>query len=527
MSHRLALYKWCRQNKVLKRDQEEENKEKKYTHLLQDRMLGGVLYVPIEKENDFIEQYTNTLLSLQAEQKKYGKDATHLYVNEMRTPVFRLFVDWDIYCEHELKVEDRMNICREYQQYLKKFYPNTDPLSRRYEMIICVNEMAKKVKFVRGEHRPMYKYGIHGAFPFLYVNDEQTLDIRENVIGHYYLKFKNLSQSLTKWEDIVDEDVYTRNTFRMIGSAKTEPCSECQASKKEKKKKIEARKDCICNGQGFVCGGRVYHFFTYFNSDGQVNEKMCQKYNLNLAQTIHDTCIRTTRSEPTPGFSLWLGSVRSPINLGVEDTKSKKRVISRSKIEVDRKGPQAERIISLIRNLHPMYKNILIKNIYTNREKTYYKVMTFGSGSRYCQNIQRDHNTNTIYFVIYSKYPSQTSKKSTTVLRVKKKKRRRIQTAYITQQCHCTCDTVEGRLSGRMCKHFETLPQAVSYEDYMNLFPFPALYGKVDPKIKFTSKEKFLDEDPVLERALTRVYMELEKMDFTSNQGQGKKRKNR
>ena len=106
-----------------------------------------------------------------------------------------------------------------------------------------------------------------------------------------------------------------------------------------------------------------------------------------------------------------------------------------SKISKSIKCDESNMIISEIKTFNKIYDNIQIRSI-----KKIGNTISIATNSQFCMNINRNHNSHFIYFII-------TPKK------------------ILHQKCFCKCNTLEGRQHG-LCSNFKSIGFPLSHKVY-------------------------------------------------------------
>jgi hypothetical protein len=212
------------------------------------------------------------------------------------------------------------------------------------------------------------------------------------------------------WEDIIDETIYTRNGFRMVGS-----------DKMDKKKQSENRPIDL----SFV-----------MDSNGEINEDYYERLRNNTRALITETSIRLVLDA-----FLDIGmDIKVPIWLE-EDPLVKRRSM---------RGNSTQGIV--VENK----EHILIEKFIKEKLPKYYantvRVMTrypdqnilIKINSKYCMNIGRDHNSCGVYLFATPK--------------------------GVYQKCLCPCNVLNGRKNG-LCMNYTSECYEFNDETRKILFP--------------------------------------------------------
>lgn len=332
-------------------------------------------------------------------------------------------------------------------------------------------------KQVRKQDQLVYKCGIHIVWPECAVNAIACLRVRAAWLNDLELKFGTAKNIDASWGSIVDESIY-RNGLRLPGSAKCQPCSKCHNHE-------EKRVCCdLCYGEG-----RIYDLTNVYSPqmkilhDGTIEEKVIEfekdtwamlrrcclrkpgilirsdfliplgEPELMIKETkkkgivgglCYDTATDDLLIKPNPISGGGGGKKSNNEDLFTEDRKGMARTI-RQKVEFDNDSVEVKGIVNFIHEgLAKVYEKVLIRSVWSNKARTSFWVTTKSS---FCQNLNRNHNSNTIYFLITSKNKS------------------------LVQKCWCQCRTIQGRLSGKECRDYVSPPIRIPFDLAMTLFP--------------------------------------------------------
>ena len=263
-----------------------------------------------------------------------------------------------------------------------------------YNVIVCTTDK----KIVIKESVEYVKQGVHLYWPNLIVNVENALMIRGLIIHKLKTTFGE-RESINIWDDVVDLSVYKNNGIRMVGSSK---CSYDRSGGKTE----------------FINDKRIYMPRFVIDSYKRILEEELNKLLINTYNMIVTTSIRLISGDLTnivniPEFL----KILKPIECEECEEPSSKKVSSNSLIY--------QEIIRFFRIHVKNYSADDIKKVLNFEDKVYI-ILT---KSKYCQNIDRSHNSCQIYFKL--------SKEG------------------LCQKCHCICNTMIGRKYG-YCKDYSS-----------------------------------------------------------------------
>jgi hypothetical protein len=190
-----------------------------------DGYNGGRLSIPDDKHDAFIDAYTKDI-----------ETGNKLYISELGTKVFNMFIDFDKFFDVLLQV-DIVKIAGDWADVivsrLHVVFENVE-----FETLVSTADM-KLVKRGRTEHK---KYGVHMNFDGLLVTSRQALEVRRILINVLQRDFPvdESADEIHQWTLVLDEAVYKNPGLRMTGSRKASKHSEC-----EKKKRGMTKCSCI------------------------------------------------------------------------------------------------------------------------------------------------------------------------------------------------------------------------------------------------------------------------------------------
>lgn len=418
------------------------------THLL---LNNGRLHILPTLIPEFYKRYAIDL-----------KNGYKHYIVEIKTEVFKLFCDLDFLDTKPLLLEDIRKYIITIQSVINSFYTNVD-----IKVIICTTE-SKKVDHYGVEY---IKTGVHLIWPNVYTDQRNALILREGFIQKL---IKNHSERMyyNTWSNVVDDTVYRENGLRMIGSRKMSKCGNCSKSNKNE---ISPEEYCPnnCDSNGKIDEGRVYLPVEVISNLSDINKDYLDKLLSNYIFMIEETSITLQSKMSDTGetinpichsfkmpLPLWFKpiDVNKLLNKRRITMKKKKNKISppsaeeintmnsmNLKMQIDPNDPKFKKLNSFCKkNLPKCFKHadILSLNLCGDNISDYYVATV---DTNFCMNIGREHSSNRIYYYIN---PSG-----------------------IYQKCFCSCDTLQGRLSGKKCSEYRSAGRALSAQLKYALFP--------------------------------------------------------
>jgi hypothetical protein len=429
-------------------------------------------------------------------QRKYAADIEmkrNNFILEVKTPVYKMIMDLDTYETVNRSYEEMRPWLCEIQRVVADMYPHLSSFLRR--VIVCTTDSTPN-KF---KNTNVYtKLGLgHLIWPDININNEMGLKFRAAILQHMEKTYGKRHVD-NPWEDVIDKTIYKQNGLRMIGSAKCALCKNCKQDFCD-----------TCHGRGRYYIGRIYYVQEIIDGDGKSLVELTKKIQDDALMMVQQTSLRTyehfTTEQRIPDwFDNWYYEQQ------LENTKSQKKFYTgnhqqltsedqkgftehdlKTRIEKDDKEYRAIR--RMINSKMPaIYKNVEIMDIHicNKGENNYYLVRT---NSGFCMNVARDHNNNTIYFVI---------------------------TEYgICQKCFCRCNTTEGRKFG-LCMEYHSNMIPLTSKEKLNLFPNAKGVKTIDNKNKYVpndinNEKKLLRE--LLQNKLNEMQMWQDYLDGKSN----------
>jgi hypothetical protein len=398
------------------------------THIILTGEHGGGFVVSSDEKEyaEFLRMYANDI---------HSGGFTH-YVVEKRTPIFNFYCDLDIKRKQQLQDESVLELVKDLIHCVRTFYPpTTDPA--RFDVIVLRTKIGAK------------KTGVHPVFPNLLVNKGQAMFIREYFVAFLIQKYGTMEGIQNSWDDVVNECVYTLKGLALVGSNKCIKCPEC-------KSKRDLQRHCgSCRFKGKVDIGRRYMPWRYIH-DGEVDESKAE-YLGDIQRCIYQCSIRSNASEPMSGFVITDSTMASnapeenkehlaprtadsaPLMRTLKTKYGTYSMLGEDYDTVSRQkgkvyvNPNSERFRLISDHLQSrafpkVYNQLVVHDIFTNANESFYQVNVRGEGSHYCQNyVKGNHINNSIYFYITNN--------------------------GIYQKCYCRCKSKEYRRKGFCCDY--------------------------------------------------------------------------
>lgn len=463
------------------------------THRLLD---GGNLHVPESQEKTFMEKYASDVFMREIN-----------YILEVKTPIYKLLVDLDIYENSEISYKQLREWIMVIQSVVKDMYPNLSDEERR--VVVCMTETTPNTM---KNGKVFVKQGLgHLVWPDIKINNEAGLQFRRCCIQKLEKTFgKRHADNI--WEDVIDDTLYKANGLRMLGSSKLSICKHCK-----QRSKNEPDHSCdTCMGFGRFNEGRVYEIAEIIDGEGQIMQSKLE--NMSIYDKIVEGSIRCRDLYPTKQtIPSWYDAFHFEYdkehknaarhqkqfyeaNQGVltpEDLEGSKMHNISERHRIDPQSKTYKTIKKLITTKMPgVYKHAKILDIHICNSglNDYYLIRM---NTSFCMNVGRQHKSNTIYFVI---------------------------TEFgICQKCFCTCKTLEGRKYNVYCKDFRSAMKSLSAKTKQLLFD-----GLVTNKVKMTPPgNQLTSQKHTIQEFLKRKRIEIQiRQDFIDGKHQYEERFN-
>ena len=320
-----------------------------------------------------------------------------VFVVEQKTPIYNFFMDLDYKADGQLDLHQVKKIC-------ESICDKVNTLGG-HRCLVCV----ANPKMVGDQ----IKTGIHLNWPGLLVDQEGALRIRSHVVA-----LLNKVYISVKWSSVVDEAVYKGSGFRLPWSHKMS------------KGVVEDPYMPIAIYESGEGSGQ-------FKSSGEM--------------------VSLESHEPTEEL-LWMATVRTHDESAVAteipeppEPLVKDNGFSAAQRKNEFKDTAAlAHLETFIRQNMQGQQNARLTKMFKNKSG-----ISVATQSQYCENVQRDHSSNHVWFWVNTK-------------------------GHICQRCFCTNDTAAGRRRG-FCKDFMGMRHQVNPTLMNMLFPD---YNKKSANIK-------------------------------------------
>ena len=403
----------------------EGEQHRELTHTL---FTGGRFSIVDQHSEDFLRAYA---LDVQ--------NGVPHFVNELRTPVFNLFIDVDFVGARELTDEECVALTAIAQSTIAEFYPDAaaPPFA-----VIC--RAAAKA------HEKGAKSGVHVHFPNLKVDRVMAMTMRGMLLVRLAEQSTLTPLNPGGWGDVIDEQVYIHSGLRLLGSLKLVGCPHCAKAK------------CDVCITGMLVEKRPYAVTAAVGGDGRVDEDVTALLKSDIAKAVFYCSIRSLGSV-TPG---WRRMPGCPSFYDVQESNHRRADRKEfqpgvaHKLDVD--GSTAwKRSTSVVDDKEKIaivefliqkrmrvdkYRALTVQALHfygKGKEPCYWAKVRPGFGSSYCLNKMADHSRNSIYFEVTME--------------------------GICQRCFCGKDTVADRVNG-VCKKWRSSRRGLSSEHQRVLF---------------------------------------------------------
>lgn len=405
---RLTLKQWLYRNgyRYIKKENDEESK-KRITHTFMD---GGCLEVP-EHDKTMNQMFYDKIAEFVAQNEYFP-------ISELRTPVFKYYLDFDIKEDKEVTEEEFGHMAKHIQRVLSLVL---DCEQEHYCFVSSCNSKSLEDGKI--------KSGCHINFPLVRVDSFMARKLRQ-IIVQYFEQLEDENIGKHSWDEIIDEEVYVGAGLRMIGADKAHKCpvKKCAGKRKALNKSNDEDDYCdTCDNVGYVYEDRRYYPFLILKEDGSEYKKKMNKCKIENCEFLNDVKLFS--------FIIKKNSIRTHDNINVQwketlpawykpfpiterITKKKnppkyledKSLTEEQKMKIsgysdlERIDSSDVRFIELqkfIRNTWEVYDDLrirLFKKTGRKNAKHYsYQIQTY---NHYCHNIGREHQSQHIWFHI-------------------------------------------------------------------------------------------------------------------------------
>lgn len=346
-------------------------------------MAGGKFHIPDEQHTRWLKLYA----------AEWARRNGSLFIVELRTPVFRMHFDIDMVQHTEPSDTELHDLARFFSGVFKTFYPDVQLDPRTF---LCIVLKAPSMQKKSGDVM-LTKTGVHMIWPWLHVDKEQALRMRESCVAAAVRILPPRLPPLNDYNDVIDKCVLEGNGLRMVGSDKCTRCEECGAKGKE----AGYEGVCLaCAGCGFIPSYRIYVPVLVVDGEGNLDaERLAAIQNGEDRYPCVKFCsVRSSHTAPTKGFTpppLAPPSSRSDAPKSGKKTK----VAEGAGNEVANSSTVFTVIQEFVQRTGPQWAHLQVTKVLRRKEGAML-IKVEGEGSSYCTNVHRAHTSSTIYFVL-------------------------------------------------------------------------------------------------------------------------------
>jgi len=248
------------------------------------------------------------------------------------------------------------------------------------------------------------------------------------------------TSAMLPWASIVDLAVYGNGKgLRMLGASK---CTRCPCAKKP----VGDRRGCVdCGGHTTILtgAGRVYHPAWIIEGGDTIPAQSTPRFKTDCVYALSISSIICDQTRPVAGFSLPPEFV--PL--------LRKNVTALGRLLANEIAPSDPRIATLqglVRGLRHEWAHISFSKVtFSSGKYSSYLCKAFGAGSKFCQNVAREHKTSSVYFTVTQR--------------------------AIIQRCYCRKAPEPGSIG---CGKYSSFPEPLRDIDAMTvLFPMADAVG--------------------------------------------------
>lgn len=308
-------------------------------------MDGGVLSVPFDKLNAFLEEY---IRAVEAGEK--------LYLVEQKTKTYNFFVDIDYKDKDPLNIEEIKDVCKIVCDKVKRYGGG--------ECLVSVSPPKQAGTQI--------KTGIHLNWPGMVVDQSSAVALREHVVVAL-----TKGKGSKNWDQIVDSSVYGDVKRGTKGSGFRMPWSY----------KLTKHDDCNGSGCSGCKNGKIEQLsylplFKYTTFPLSTLMRVDQKPDLNILK------MSVVRTDQPPSVSVSSPNVSATREEGIFTEEQMKDEIEDEEV--------IELVQSFIQKNMEGQERAYVTKIFKHKE-----IYLTKTTSKYCENIKREHNSNHVWFMIW------------------------------------------------------------------------------------------------------------------------------
>jgi hypothetical protein len=384
-SFEMPLKQWCAKNELFSK--------KPYTHTFLDK---GVIGLDDALIPEFLKCYAWNL--------KYNKDIS---ISEMRSKIFRFFIDIDFELTFELDKNQVLNLVEGIQKIINDVIKPID------QLYCIVSQSAPKII-----DEVKIKNGIHIVWPRMYTDQLGARKLRDIIVQKMVLEnsihnWESVINDTPDWESVIDESVYVNSGLRMMFSYKAEKCKECR-------KKTKTTLCSICINKGFIYS-RPYLPSFVLDSSGELDVERTKSLCITspsineMIKILAKSSIRSQNTKQSLLFSEPLPSWYKPSKFLLNKISHKKQpamymndpsLIEETKMNcnnndehIDRFDERYIQVQNFIRSMWHPYAALNINSFIKKKKRNHY-YYCLRTDQHFCHNIGREHSSNHIWLTI-------------------------------------------------------------------------------------------------------------------------------
>lgn len=397
---RSKFYKWAHEKGYL-----QENRDHNYPRVFAV-MSGGNIFMPQSAYTQAVSHVAADIMS-----NAYA----HTLI-EQGTHVFQFYLDLDFKAGGPVRMETMIKLMQILMRTIRCWYDTTTTTEEVFEREMSVIVLRGQPN--EGEERD----GYHVHVCNLYLDAERALNIRTDFVHEIMtaaetdVDVKELFPDLQTAYDIVDEAVYAGLSLRVPGCDKIAKC-QCQRGGGGDGSNNAGCSNCL--GSGLINVGRRYFCHAVITESGGRDKDTEVDLQSDMELLILSCSIRCADGvEMTAGYRHrpLAASVALPSKKGG----ARKRTAAGTSKAADgepltRDDTRWEAITTLVRTsamacgdnkysalevTHICYRPPKRNRGLTEGVGGTYKVKVDGRGSRWCQNVGRDHRNSPVFFIV-------------------------------------------------------------------------------------------------------------------------------
>lgn len=382
--------------------------------------VGGKYNVPDDAHEEWLKTYAKQLQSIDS----------NLYMIEKRTPIFRMYFDLDMIQPDAVERAEVLALTRLCCDVFRQYFPeraSTDNVFTCY--VLSAPSMERKGWPAPGgaPTETAIKTGFHLIWPFLFVDQRQSLFLREGCVFAAKAMFGERQPPSNPFADVIDETVLLANGLRMVGSDKASKCLTCGGDGKDS----GGDKCKGCLGAKMKPERRVYTPLLVLNAETNEPDRQLLsvvKGDDDVFERVRLCTVRVINGIETPGFRVpavaAIPVLPSFLEGAAETNALRRRRAAATATSEDREHADTRagsgrcaltrndtqeiapntRLFALvnefIRKSCPSWSQVVLIKFFVIKARGRYVAKVNGVGATYCLNAGRMHTSSTVFFVI-------------------------------------------------------------------------------------------------------------------------------